>query len=1179
MNRYPILTIIFSILCSIFFSFSSLQAQSSIPGDEALFSSTAQPNVLIILDNSNSMDEDFFGNGVGSWSTGSKAVEGKKVLTNLVNSYANNMRLGLMSYGLPSVTAGFIANAAYFASYDPRSYCPSPPDACVQYCQTGSSTSQGTCQAACVPQNSLFDATYIDDSISDFSYGSAGRNKYCGLAYPKTNRVPNPLDSANYIYFKQALPFYNDSQWTNSFWVAPTYIADDYYGDDSYCLYSTKTGTSDGIPTQDCGAGGTASTYGYSDYWKSTGIEPTDSDLALGYNEFGRRMASFNVGPTWRANSSPGGGYLHVPVGQNGSDNQQLNSLLNKLTTYENDPTDYMGTCQDTSNPNNCSYILSAGLTPTAGTLQSAISYFQGTYPSFSSPIQLQPDTAPCQQNFIIYVTDGLPSVDESGNPGTPDSMMGGVNGKIRTLSNKLPVDVQGTTYYYNIKTYIVGVGLTAEAKAQLDTMAVAGGTDVNGHAYYADSPGDLQDALNQIFSEIQSSTYSFSLSSVSSVRLQDENNLYVASFEPYNSDPFWKGHLGKIQIQDDGSLGGKIWDAGSVLENAAASSRIIKTYIGAALRDFNESIDPSYFGNGLTTDDVKLIVGYIRGDATLLSGGKTVPNPDFPRKLGDIFHSNPVTIATPSLFFNDPRDKNQAFDKFRKNHPRTSSDGTRIIVTGANDGQLHAFETGGGKEVWSFIPPNLLPKLNSIVHTSQQSNEKHNYFVDGPVSAAEVWLPISDNDGTAKNDSEWKTLLVSGLGIGVRGPGGSPDYLWSQSPYCDSQFQDTYNPPFQYYCGYYALDVTNTTQYPPLGWLLNPNDSDAPYLGEPWSKMVMGKVRIDGNEKWVGFIGGGYIMGTPQNDNRGKGFFVVDLKTGSILWSYTAANDNTMDYIPGSSAIVDRDSDGFIDTAYVGDLSGNLWKFNFCPFDALNTKPQCNTGDWSAMRVYSPGSNKLPIFNSPAVARDLGNYWIFWGTGDKANPNNNGPQNRFFALRDQNPPGTFTDANLQDISSATFTNSAGTNGWFINLNGQERVLSDATVYRGIVFFSTYTPPSGGNLCGATGSGALYGVAMMSVSIVGKVYDPGMGVFSNFGQRRIDLALGIPSAPVVSQKPIGGTGVGNSTPDVFVALSGGAGKPTEVESSSQIPALSAALAGSGPSTFIIHWKDLRVQPY
>ena len=47
------------------------------------------------------------------------------------------------------------------------------------------------------------------------------------------------------------------------------------------------------------------------------------------------------------------------------------------------------------------------------------------------------------------------------------------------------------------------------------------------------------------------------------------------------------------------------------------------------------------------------------------------------------------------------------------------------------------------------------------------------------------------------------------------------------------------------------------------------------------------------------------------------------------------------MGVIPGFPAIVDRDNDGFIDTAYVGDLAGNLWKFTFCPFDPDTTQSE----------------------------------------------------------------------------------------------------------------------------------------------------------------------------------------------------------------------------------------------
>jgi type IV pilus assembly protein PilY1 len=584
---------------------------------------------------------------------------------------------------------------------------------------------------------------------------------------------------------------------------------------------------------------------------------------------------------------------------------------------------------------------------------------------------------------------------------------------------------------------------------------------------------------------------------------------------------------------------------------------------------DFTTHLSPLLFGLFTSPEERDQIVGFVRGKSTLPVGGRDVANPDYPRKLGDIFHSNPVTIGSPSLFFNDPRDGNGAFEAFRNSNQRTSGNGKRIIITGANDGQIHAFDTGTGSEKWSLIPPNILPKFKDWAHTSHPTTKKHKYFLDGPISAADVWL--GTGDGTSKLAADWKTLAVVGLGMGGRG-----NYLWSTLPNCMSLiglFNDKYRPLYPHYCGYYALDVTDTANFPSFKWVLNPSSTEAPYLGEPWSKMVMGKVKINGQEKWVGFIGGGYTLGTPPGAKEGKGFFVVDLRTGDVLWSYTARDDRAMGFIPGTPAIVDRDNDGFIDTAYVGDLSGNLWKFTFCPFDP--TGAACGPSNWGAMILYNPGGDKLPTFNSPAVARDQNYYWVFWGTGDKANPNNEGLQNRFLAIRDQNPTSAYTLSNLQDITSVPAFTETVRNGWYINLTGQERVLSDATVFNGIVLFSSYTPPLTEDLCGATGTGALYGIAMMPISIGPGTYDPGKGVFSEAGQRKIDLGSGIPSAPIISLKPVE---VRGGTPDVYVTVSGGGGSPAEIKSSADISVLRDSMAGSGPAPSIIHWRDLRVQP-
>jgi Tfp pilus tip-associated adhesin PilY1 len=123
----------------------------------------------------------------------------------------------------------------------------------------------------------------------------------------------------------------------------------------------------------------------------------------------------------------------------------------------------------------------------------------------------------------------------------------------------------------------------------------------------------------------------------------------------------------------------------------------------------------------------------------------------------------------------------------------------------------------------------------------------------------------------------------------------------------------------------------------------------------------------------------------------------------------------------------VDRDNDGFIDTAYVGDLAGNPWKFTFCPFDPDTTKSkQCNTNNWSAMQLFDPEGNNALIFTTPAVAKDTGSYWIFWRTGDKTDPNPvlEKPRNRFFGLKDRNPASPYRVSNLT---------GSGSYGWYIN--------------------------------------------------------------------------------------------------------------------------------------------------
>jgi len=678
------------------------------------------------------------------------------------------------------------------------------------------------------------------------------------------------------------------------------------------------------------------------------------------------------------------------------------------------------------------------------------------------------------------------------------------------------------------------------------------GENTLDGYAFLATSASELTTGLKQAIAMIREASYSFSLASVSSQRTQDENHLYEASFQPLNNEPFWLGHLKKYAINNDGSVGSEVWDAGSVLQTTTPSSRTIKTYKSGSLTDFTTTYITTTDLGVSTTTERDAIVGYFRGESSY--------NLEY-WKLGDIFHSNPVTIGTPSPFFEDIRDTNNAFATYRTNHQRTSALGNRIIAAGGNDGQFHVFLTSTGGETWSFIPPNLLPKLKNIAHSAHPTGLTHQYFVDGPITAADAWWYTSAS-GTSKSYSDWRTFLIFGEGRG----GGSK--LWSSSSSCDSGFNATYTATYSNYCGYYAFDFTNTLN-PVYQWRINVTSALAPYIGDPWSKFAIGRVKINGNEKWVGFVGAGYnasdCAGGGGCDSRGKGFYVVDLSDGSVLWSYTRSTNSNMDYsLPASPAIVDTDNDGFIDTAYIGELGGSMWRFKFCTSAQGST---CTTSDWSGGYLYDATSSGVirPIFATPAVSKDgQGNLWVHWGTGDKVDPTASNAQEKFFAVKDNDRTTSYGINALDNITSSTYTDAPNKHGWYINLAGQgEKILSDATVFGGVVYFTSYVPPSGGDPCSQAGAANLFG---LNFTTGAGVLLPSNAPVGTTPSRSLTIGTGIATTPVISFKPLGAM-----PPDLYVTVSGGAGtSASTTRVNFDPPTLSNR-------TNLLYWKDRRLE--
>ena len=1064
--------------------------------DTDLFIAPVKPNILIIVDNSNSMDEDFYGNAVGSFASSSKSVVGKKELRTVIDSYKKKLKVGLMSYNISGLSAQHLHNSPVFVFYEPKSYCPNPPSECVTYAQTGDGSARSICRDACKADNPSFDVDYFDEILTNYGIGTEQRTRYGNLVYPHTQRKVNPTDPSNYLYYKHAIAFYSGSNLGIAFCYGTGYSPNDGTSD-SYTCWSSKTGTNDDYPS---GYGGSSS---------GISLVPTDSDYALGYGDFSKRWHYYHVGRTWFSGGSPGNGYLHVQADdltdKFGNPTATYTNVWNKLDPKENDETGYMS-----CGGNACSFITNAGLTPTAGTLQEAINYFRGVgiYDK-KSPI-----TERCQKNFIIYVTDGLPSVNESGTPGSASSLMPTVLAKLDALRN-IVKNVKGTDHTFDIKTYVLGLGLTDDAKLKLDEMAVHGGTDNSGKAYYADKPEELATGLESIFSNIIDHCYSYTSPSVPSVRMVDKDVLYTSSFIPEEKSPFWMGTLKAYQLNEDGTLsvdaGGNplnspLWDAGINLKGVAPNDRNILTYARGAMRNFTSAEITKGDLGVFTNTQRNEIIDYVRGNVqdTYDLNHNENKTELRPWKLGDIFHSNTVIVGSPSPYFRDTGfDGTGGFYENNKNR-------TKVVIVGANDGMLHAFNATTGAEEWAFIPNSLLTNLQIMMTT-------HTYYVDSTPKVSDVWFYSSDDD-TTKSADEWRTVLVCGLRKGGK--------------------------------DYFALDITDTLN-PQYLWhfprrsdpkILNYDDFVNNTLGQSWSEPAIGKVKIKQGsndlDRYVAFIGGGYdpTEKVGQDATVGRAFFVVDIKTGYIIKRFSGLTGMTHCFAAPPTA-VDSNMDGYIEKIYIGDLGGQMWVFDVSDSQVTNWTGQV------LFKANGSDTEKHMIYYQPAVAFDKNRVpWVFFGTGNREDPNQFGdPPERFYAVMDDgsgNYPRREADLdNVTPDAKNTF-NIATTNGWYIILDNQaqslEKVLARPTMFNQLVYFTTYKNKDTDDPCSGAGVSTLYALEYRSGG--GALGVEELSELSGDAKPRSkDIGIGAPSTPVisVSTKAQGSLIIGTTSGQIF----------------------------------------------
>lgn len=794
--------------------------------------------------------------------------------------------------------------------------------------------------------------------------------------------------------------------------------------------------------------------------------------------------------------------------------------------------------------------------TPLAETLAEAGLYFTGQASWFNNRTYTSPIDVRCRPNIIILMTDGESTRDQDPRLYLKNRYIrGGTIGDYDGDGNEaIPYSRGGSDYVDDVAAYLhendlmplMGVGDPQYEKQHIITHTIGfkhshrllQETAKNGGGRYftANNPGALARAFTSILNSANSVTSGFvapsvPVSSMSGAHTGDY--LYMAMFEPESNTGRWLGNLKKYQLDPYGRLLDKnnrpATDSNGVFLSTAQSfwsdvvdgavvslggagalltqhpSRKLYTYLSGEDNNLTAGINAFSIDNkeniplttlGVVSDDQRqAIINDIHGV------GKEW-------RMGDVLHSEPVIVHY------DTNGDNQV-DK----------DDDALIFVGTNGGVMHAFRDSDGMEEWGFIPPHHLGRLRQL----SDDDNAHDYFVDGP--------PVVVTHGAGGSE---KKLLIFG----------------------DRRGGSTYT----------ALDIT---LYDTPLWKYSIDEDilgeDVEKLGQSWGRPQLAKIAASSMTTLkVLLLPGGYdtnqdVAVPADRDTRGRAVFSVELESGRLgpFQFYNEGEGSDMTHCIVDLVGVDPDGDGIVNSIYAPDLNGNMFAF---------TDKDAN-GSWRKLRLFYASGDGMhrKIFHAPDVVRIHGDplpgddvvdsqvgEMIYFGTGDRAHPNETKVKNRFYAIKnywwepdqfttmtdriDANGDGDLYDATQNWVVQGTAEQRAAAKdeidnrmGWFIELESKgEKVVSSPVVYNQTVYFTTYVPRNSRKAetedeCNRddedTGSARLYGVDYRDGRAVHDQWSPIKEYLPESGKeiksggkadRFIEIGHSMPSAPVIA---------------------------------------------------------------
>lgn len=907
-----------------------------------------------------------------------------------------------------------------------------------------------------------------------------------------------------------------------------------------------------------------------------TNLVNTTTGVKFGLMIFGSTLSS----------STEGG---HIAGGTSDTYGYVSGGLTYKAYVNYMGATDYFtGTVTNkTALVNTINNIPASTYTPLGETLFEAMTYFKGASPSdcitpapplptpkltscfntgvtYTTPIEYS-----CQKNYVILITDGMATQDSNAALRTicvsgdcdADGMDASANmdnlddvAKYIQDTDLLP-DTGGdakTTGMQNITLNTIGFGLgssDAAAVTLLQQAAFNGG----GKYFLASSTAGLSESLRQILATIIKDNTSFV---APTVPISPENRtfsgkrVYMGFFKP-DASAFWGGNLKKFGLDDNGNFldknGALATDAAGVLKETSESywssaadgtevaaggvgdilqardltTRKIYTYLGATsdLANAANAFSTSNASITFTTMNVvdaaakDQVVNYVYGYDAYDEDFNGVTTETRGWIMGDVLHSRPATVAYTT--YTDALETDCSSNK-------------TLIFVNANDGMLHAFRDCDGGEQWAFIPPDLLPNLQYLKGTT------HTYFAD---AAPVVYTYDANADGIIGAGD--KVVLMFGERRGGNGPSGSGYY--------------------------YALDVTSPTA-PKYMWRIGQAESplgtrvtgtaatltDYSELAETWSEPQIAKLNLTigatATDVVAAFIGAGYDAVAEDQQpfatgTKGRGVYAVEIArlssagvpsfatSGLKVWGYTyATNSSLARSVPSQLAVLDVDGNGYADRIYALDISGRAWRFDI---------GASGTGSWTGRTIFAAPAGRKTFYR-PAVTFEVGYEMLFFGTGDREHPIDTltttptAPVDRLYAVKDSGQLTAKGETNLSNATSVASVDITATSGWFValNVNSGEKDLASTTVINKVAYFTTYSPSSSGSAASCTadnrGTARFYAMSYLSAAAA---YDLDLGndaggvkTYATTDRSKV-LGTGIPSGLVVVITPSGITAI------------------------------------------------------